>query len=122
MALSNDSSVRDLIRIVQRFCEDRDWDQYHNPKDLAIGISTEANELLDHFRFKSEGDMQRIMTDPGKREQVEEELADVLYFVLRFAQMNGIDLGAALDHKIAIDDAKYPADVVRGRNEKYNEY
>lgn len=122
MSLTNDSSVRDLMNIVQRFCEDRDWDQYHNPKDLAIGISTEANELLDHFRFKSEEDMRRILTDTVKREAVEEELADVLYFVLRFAQMNDIDLGKAMENKIAIDDAKYPADIVRGRNEKYTEY
>lgn len=122
MSVTNDSSVRELMNIVQHFCEDRDWDQYHNPKDLAIGISTEANELLDHFRFKSVDDMQRIMADPDKREAIEEELADVMYFVLRFAQMNDIDLGCALENKIAIDDAKYPADVVRGRNEKYNEY
>lgn len=122
MALTNESSVKELMNMVQAFCEDRDWDQYHNPKDLAIGISTEANELLDHFRFKSEADMRRILTDPDKREAVEEELADVLYFVLRFAQMNDIDLGRALENKIAIDDAKYPADVVRGRNEKYTEY
>lgn len=122
MALTNDSSIKDLMNIVQAFCEARDWDQYHNPKDLAIGMSTEANELLDLFRFKSDADMQRIMADPDKREAVEEELADVLYFALRFAQMNGIDLGRALENKIAIDDAKYPADVVRGRNEKYTEY
>lgn len=122
MSLSNDSRVRDLMDIVQQFCEERDWDQYHNPKDLAIGISTEANELLDHFRFKSEADMARIMSDPDRREAVEEELADVLYFVLRFAQMNDINLGAALENKIAIDAAKYPAEIVRGRNEKYTEY
>lgn len=122
MALTNDSSVKDLMNIVKAFCEARDWDQYHNPKDLAIGMSTEANELLDLFRFKSASDMQRIMQDPDKREAVEEELADVLYFVLRFAQMNHIDLGKALENKIAIDDAKYPADVVRGKNKKYNEY
>lgn len=122
MSLSNESSINELTALVQAFCEARDWDQYHNPKDLAIGISTEANELLDHFRFKSDADMKRIMTDSVKRAPIEEELADVLYFVLRFAQMNGIDLGQALENKVRIDGEKYPADIVRGRNEKYNEY
>ena len=65
----------ELIQLVKNFCEARDWDQFHNPKDLAIGISTEANELLDLFRFKSEEQMQEIFNSP-KREKVEEELAD----------------------------------------------
>lgn len=72
----------DLAAIVRQFCEERDWDQFHGPKDLAIGIITEASELLELFRFKSEEDVQQMMNDAKKREAIGEELADVLYFVL----------------------------------------
>lgn len=106
---------------VQEFCEVRDWDQFHNPKELAIGMSTEANELLDIFRFKSEEDMKEIMSNPEKREQVIDELADVLFFVLRFAQMNDIDLEDGLSKKINKNASKYPVEKVRGSNKKYTE-
>ena len=62
-------SIQDLMNIVQQFCEERDWDQFHNPKDLAIGLSTESNELLDIFRFKSEADMCEILQNPDKKKK-----------------------------------------------------
>lgn len=119
----NDKEVtlEELKNKVKEFCEERDWDQFHNPKELAIGISTEANELLQIFRFKSEEDMKKVMSS-DKRIEVEEELADVLYFVLRFAQMNNIDLSSAVSNKIEKNDKKYPAEKVKGSNKKYNEY
>ena len=115
------STIQELKEKVQAFCEERDWDQFHNPKELAIGISTEANELLQIFRFKSEEDMKLLM-ESDKRQKVEEELADVLYFVLRFAQMNDIDLTSAVEKKIEKNNVKYPADKVKGCNKKYDEY
>ena len=119
----NDKEVtlEELKNKVKEFCEKRDWDQFHNPKELAIGISTEANELLQIFRFKSEEDMKKVMSS-DKRIEVEEELADVLYFVLRFAQMNNIDLSSAVSNKIEKNGKKYPAEKVKGCNKKYNEY
>ena len=114
-------TLEELKNKVKEFCEKRDWDQFHNPKELAIGISTEANELLQIFRFKSEEDMKKVMGS-DKRIDVEEELADVLYFVLRFAQMNNIDLSSAVSNKIEKNDKKYPAEKVKGCNKKYNEY
>ena len=112
--------INELIEVIKEFCEQRDWDQYHNPKDLAIGISTEAAELLDLFRFKNGDEIQQTLAN--RREDIEDELADVLFFVLRFAQMNDIDLKKALEHKMAKNAAKYPVDKVRGNNKKYNEY
>ena len=114
-------TIEKLKNIVKTFCEERDWDQFHNPKELAIGISTEANELLQMFRFKNE-DQMNILMNSMKREEVEEEIADVLYFVLRFAQMNNIDLSSALINKIDKNDNKYPLEKVKGSNKKYNEY
>ena len=119
--MDNNITLEELKNKVKEFCEKRDWDQFHNPKELAIGISTEANELLQIFRFKSEEDMKKLMSS-DKKHEVEEELADVLYFVLRFAQMNNIDLSTAVASKIEQNDKKYPADKVKGCNKKYNEY
>ena len=75
------TTVKELKDKVQKFCEERNWDQFHNPKDLAIGISTEASELLDLFRFKREEDIKEIMLDPDKRQKVGDELADVAYLL-----------------------------------------
>jgi len=115
------ATIEELKNKVRKFCEERDWDQFHNPKELAIGISTEANELLQIFIFKSENDMKKLMSS-DKKVEVEEELADVFYFVLRFAQMNKIDLSAAVVNKIDKNNKKYPVDKVKGCNKKYNEY
>ena len=115
------TTVKELKDKVQKFCEDRDWNQFHKPKDLAIGISTEANELLDLFRFKRDNDIKEIMSNPSKRQTVGEELADVLYFLLRFAQMNGFDLSEELGKKLEKNNIKYPVEKARGSNKKYNE-
>lgn len=117
----NEKTVQELIKKVQIFCEQRDWDQFHNPKDLAIGISTEANELLDIFRFKSEEEMKKIFEDTKRREHVEEELADTLFFILRFAQMNNIDLCEIIDDKLEKNTKRYPIDKIKGKNLKYTE-
>lgn len=119
--MDNKATIEELKNIVKQFCEDRDWNQFHNPKDLAIGIATEAGELLERFRFKSENDMNALMNSSAKN-AIEEELADVLYFVLRFAQMNDIDLSEALENKIKSNGEKYPTEKVKGKNKKYDEY
>lgn len=115
------TTIEELKEMVKEFCEARDWNQFHNPKDLAIGISTEANELLQIFRFKSEEDMRQLMSSERK-DEIEEELADVFYFVLRFAQMNNIDLSQAVKNKIDKNNKKYPVEKAKGCNKKYNEY
>mgnify|MGYP001570928296 CR=1 FL=1 len=113
------ANVQELKNKVKKFCEDRDWDKYHNPKDLAIGIITEASELLEHFRFKSEEDITQLLK--SKKQEVSEELADVLYFVLRLAQKHDIDLATALEKKLRKNELKYPVNKSKGSNKKYNE-
>lgn len=115
------SDILELEDKIERFCRERDWDQFHTPKDLAIGISTEANELLDLFRFKTESDMRCMLNDAKKRVQIEEELADTLFFVLRFAQMNHMDLSKILTDKMEKNAKKYPVDKSKGSNLKYTE-
>lgn len=104
-----DYTVQELTDMVKQFCAERGWGESHNPKDLAIGISTEANELLDIFRFKNAAEMEELMQDEKSREHVGEELADVLFFLLRFAQMNDLDLKGVLEDKLVKNAVKYPA-------------
>ena len=119
--MDSNTTINDLKQKVKIFCEERDWDQFHNPKDLAIGISTEANELLDIFRFKKEEQMKEMFHDEPSKSHIEEELADVLFFVLRFAQMNGLDLNDCLDSKLEKNSKKYSVEKCKGKNLKYTE-
>ena len=119
--MDNDITIERLKNKVKEFCEKRDWDQFHNAKDLAIGISTEASELLEHFRWKNENEVKEIMEDKQKKEEIEHELVDVLYFVLRFAQKNNIDLSDSLERKMNINNNKYPVEKSKGSNKKYTE-
>ena len=119
--MDNKSTVQQLKTIVRKFCEERDWDQYHGPKDLAIGIVTEAAELLDHFRFKTEAQARKYLTNPKKRSEVEDEVADTLFMLLRFAQMYDIDISQALKRKIVSNHKKYPVYKSKGNNKKYTD-
>ncbi len=117
----NSVTLEELKEKVKSFCEERNWDQYHTPKDLAIGIITEASELLEHFRFKSNEEALTLLLDEKKRKEIEEELADILYFLLRFSQMYNIDLSIALNKKLKINEKKYPVHKSKGSNKKYTE-
>ena len=115
------TNIETLKKITQAFCEERNWDQFHNPKDLAIGASTEANELLELFRFVSEKEVLEKMKNADFKEKVEQELSDVFFFVLRFAQLNEIDLTTAFKSKMNRNAEKYPVEKAMGSNKKYNE-
>ena len=119
--MDDQASVAELKRKVQSFCEARNWDQFHNAKDLAIGILTEACELLEHFRFRSGKELSKLVANPSTRENIEDELADVLFFVLRFAQRFGIDLDEALIKKLEKNELRYPVGKARGSNQKYTD-
>ncbi len=115
------TNLQELKEKVRRFCEERDWDQYHNAKELAIGIITESSELLEHFRFKSEKEIENMFNSKEKRESISEELVDVLYFILRLAQKYNIDLTTEFNKKLEKNYKKYPIDKIKGSNKKYTE-
>jgi len=114
------TTINDAKAMVQKFCLDRNWDQFHTPKELAIGIASEAGELLQHFRFKSNAQSHDLL-NTKKGALIKEELADVFYFILRFAQLNNIDLADELEKKIAKNAIKYPIEKARNSNKKYDE-
>lgn len=110
-----------LNQEVKEFCEERNWTQFHTPKDLAIGLSTESNELLELFRFKDREDQDAVLADPERMADVEDELADILFFTLRFADLYDIDLEAALETKLEKNQERYPKHQYQSSNKRYDE-
>lgn len=95
---------------VRDFCDARDWRKYHTPKELAIGMATESSELLQLFRFMSDERIAEMFVDTEQRQAIEDEVADTLLFLLRFADLNEIDLPAALSSKLKRNGERYPVD------------
>ena len=110
-------ALRDALR---RFAADRDWERFHAPKNLAMALSVEAAELLEHFQWMSEA--QSRTPDSDKRSGIREELADVFLYLILLADKLDIDLLAAAVDKIALNEAHYPVEKVRGSSKKYTEY
>jgi len=102
------------------FANQRDWDQFHSPKNLAIALSVETAELLEHFQWVSEEKSSNL--EMGEREAVSEEIADVLIYLVRLANKLDIDIPTAVDRKLKVNEKKYPADKVRGSAAKYTKY
>jgi len=119
--MDHETNLEHLKQKIKKFCDDRDWDQYHNAKDLAIGIITEASELLQIFRFKSLEEVEAIFKDETKKQEISEEVADVLYFLLRLAERYDIDLSTELTKKIKKNEGRYPVERAKGSNKKYTE-
>ena len=113
--------VHELKETVRVFCEERDWKQFHNAKDLAIAISIEASELLELFRFKSSEEVEEMFNDEKKKEEISDEVSDVLQTLMRFAQVYDIDLSEALEKKMIKNVEKYPVDKFKGTGRKYSE-
>lgn len=109
--------LRDLIR---EFVDERDWDKFHTPKNLATALSVEASELLEPFQWLDSGSESEL--DDEKRAAIRNEMADVLTYLIRLADKMDVDLFDAVVQKMAINRAKYPAERVKGDARKYSEY
>lgn len=107
------TDIEQILNELRRFNQERDWDQFHNGKDLAIAISLEANELLESFLWKSPED--------AKPEKIREELADVLNYAFQMADKYNLDIKEIMLDKLKRNAEKYPADKARGTAKKYNE-
>lgn len=115
--MSELSRLRDLVRV---FVEERDWDQFHTPKNLSSALAVEAAELLEHFQWLRDGRPEELGED--KLREVRYEMADVLVYLVRLADKLDVDLATAVEEKMVLNRAKYPADLVRGDARKYDEY
>ena len=112
-------SLRELAQHLDRFARDREWQQFHSPKNLASALVVEAGELLEHFQWLTEA-QSRALT-PEKRDAVGAEAADVLLYLIQLTSALGIDLIAAAQAKLQIDELKYPVALARGTSKKYDE-
>lgn len=110
------ATLRDASR---RFTAERDWNQYHSPKNLAAAFCVEAAELLEHFQWLTEDESKSLSAE--QLAKVNEEMADVLLYLIRLADKLGVDLFDAARRKIELNARKYPADKARGSNRKYTE-
>jgi NTP pyrophosphatase (non-canonical NTP hydrolase) len=105
---------------LRAFVDERDWAQFHSPKNLAMALVAEAGELVEQFQWLTEA--QSADLTPEKLEAVRLEMADVFIYLARLADVLGVDLLAAADDKLAINERRYPAERVRGHARKYDEY
>ena len=110
-----------LKKEIGEFCAARDWDPYHDIKELSIGMITEASELLEIVRSRSVAESEALLAAPEERVKIEDELADVLFFLLRISGKYDVDLAAALDRKMRKNAVKYPVEKARGNNRKYDQ-
>lgn len=111
-------SLEMLRERLAAFAAERDWDQFHNPKNLAMAVAGEVGELVEHFQWLTPGEAQSLA--PATLEEVALEAADVLLYLVRLCDKLDIDLAAAAERKLAINANKYPVDKARGRMTKYD--
>jgi dCTP diphosphatase len=116
-----ETTVAELKRRVLNFARERDWEQFHTPKNLSMALAAESGELMEHFLWSTSEQSRAIAAQAGKREKIAEELADVVIYALEFANMTGLDLAATIQRKMAANAEKYPIDKSRGRSDKYTE-
>ncbi len=114
------SEVKDLTLVLRKFAQDRDWEQFHSPKNLSMALSVEAAELLEHFQWMPE--QACYVLDEAKQQLVGYELADIFIYLLRVSDQLDIDLMAVTKEKIKINDERYPVNKVKGSSKKYTEY
>jgi NTP pyrophosphatase (non-canonical NTP hydrolase) len=113
-------SLVELRKRIDQFVTDRDWAQFHTPKNLAMAMIVEAAELVEQFQWNTPEESQQLT--PEKREAVSHELADTFVYLLRLAEVLEIDLIAAANAKIDLNAKKYPVEKARGSNAKYTKY
>ncbi|HHJ80544.1 MAG TPA: nucleotide pyrophosphohydrolase [Candidatus Tenderia electrophaga] len=116
----SDDLHNQLKQKLRVFAAERDWDQFHSPKNLSMALIVEAAELVEHFQWLTEGQSHSLTAE--KLAEVELELADIQLYLIRLADKLDIDLLAAADKKMLLNEKKYPADKVRGSSKKYTEY
>jgi NTP pyrophosphatase (non-canonical NTP hydrolase) len=112
-------SIEALAAELRSFATERDWDQFHSPKNLVMALSVEVSELIEHFQWLTEE--QSSALPPKKLQQVREEIGDVLIYLTRLADKLGVDMLEAAAKKLEVNRAKYPAEKVRGSAKKYTE-
>lgn len=116
----SDPFLNDLAMELRQFARERDWEQFHSPKNLAMALVVEGGELLEQFQWLTPE--QSAEPEPERLQRISDEMADMLIYLVRLADGLGVDLQTAVKSKLAHNREKYPADKVRGDARKYSEY
>ncbi|MGB8468149.1 MAG: nucleotide pyrophosphohydrolase [Candidatus Babeliales bacterium] len=121
---SDKTSTLETLKAATRqvFTVERDWNQFHSPKNLSMNIATEAAELMEHFLWCTTEQSRELVHDAKTRTAIAHELADVLIGVIQFANQAELDLASIFSEKLALIEQKYPADKARGKSNKYTDY
>jgi len=114
-------NVEQIQKQLRAFAQERDWEQFHTPKNLASALAVETSELLEIFQWLNDAQAISIKDDVARMSKVEEEMADVTLYLLRLADVLSVDLQKAVDRKLSLNADKYPVDKARGNAKKYNE-
>ena len=112
--------IKELTNRIIKFRDARDWKQFHNPKDVALSMVLEAGEVMEHFQWKDKEEIEGYLKQ--NKDDVAEEIADVLYYVLLMSHDFNIDIAEALDKKLLKNETKYPVEKAKGNHTKYNKY
>ncbi len=121
MHADNETTISQLKERIRSFADARDWEQFHSPKNLGMALASEAGELMEHFLWVDLEESRRVCDDTAKRGLIADELADVLIYALRFADVAGIDAAEAVFTKLARNEERYPVEKAKGSSRKYNE-
>jgi len=113
-------TLQHLAEHLRQFAAERDWEQFHSPKNLAMALSVEVAEIVEHFQWLTEAQSRDLAEE--KKVEVAEELADALIYLVRLADQLKVDLLDAAEQKLTVNEARYPAEQVRGSAKKYSEY
>ena len=115
-----ETTINDLKKLVQQFIAERDWNQFHSPKNIAMSIAIEAGELMEHFQWEALDESFDKAENPEVLTEIKNELADVMSYVLDFANALDIDLSEAVKDKLKLNAEKYPIEKCKGKSEKYD--
>lgn len=123
MAALTDSAttISELKTRILAFARERDWEQFHSPKNLSMALAAESGELMEHFLWATPEESGVVARNAAKRAKIAEELADVVIYALEFANVTGLDVAAAIEAKMQANALKYPVEKARGNSAKYTE-
>jgi len=115
------TTLAELKTKILAFVRERDWEQFHAPKNLSMALATEAGELMEHFLWATTEQSHAIVHEPTKRAKISDELADVVIYAIEFANASGLDISAAIAAKMEANAKKYPVEKSRGKSDKYTD-
>lgn len=122
MTDADPNSLDDLIALVRGFADNRDWNQFHTPRNLVLALAGEVGELAATLQWVSDSEVSEWLKSSENRSQFEAELADVFSYLLRLADQTDVDLGKVLRAKVLVNELRYPQDRARGSSGKYTDY